>query len=479
MRKVFLTGATGVMGMAGMRAILNHNKSGESVSLTILARRGKVNERKLAPYIRSGVKVIWGDLNNPADIEAGIMDADIVLHVGGLVSPAADWMPEKTMKVNIGAMENIIEAARKKENAGGEVAVVYIGSVSQYGNRCSPYHWGRTGDPIKVAAFDKYALSKSIAERMLAESGLKRWVSLRQTGIMHPALLQKASDPISFHVPMRECLEWVTDIESGELLASLCNSNLKESFWRRFYNIGGGESARLSNYEFMKLTLKAVGCPPPEKSFRLNWFATGNFHGVWYEDSDDLESLLHFRSKGGFPQYVGELIKRMPFYFRLAPLAPAFIIRAIMKRVALTPELGTLWWIKENKVARIDAAWGSISKWEEIPDWKDADMSPLSQERRCLDHGYDESKPLSTLTIADMQRAAEFRGGKCRSTDMKRGEIDSQLEWECSEGHIFQLTPRTVLLGGHWCDHCLREMSDDPHAVSRQGERNKFLRQTL
>ncbi|MDE6424165.1 MAG: NAD-dependent epimerase/dehydratase family protein [Muribaculaceae bacterium] len=173
MKNIFLTGATGVMGMKGMQEILGLRDKGENLLLTVLARPGKRNEKKLQPFIDRGVKVIWGDLLDPIVIERGVRDADVVLHVGGMVSPAADWEPEKTYRVNTESMRLIVEAAKKREATEcGErrvsVRVVYIGSVAQYGNRPYPHQWGRSGDPICSATFDKYALSKIEAERILA-----------------------------------------------------------------------------------------------------------------------------------------------------------------------------------------------------------------------------------------------------------------------------------------------------------------------
>lgn len=478
-KKVFLTGATGVMGMAGLEAVMASSSYPSDIELTVLARPGKVNSDKLAPYMAKGVKVIWGDLLNPEDVARGVDGADMVLHVGGMVSPAADWYPEKTMKVNVGSMDNIIRAAKKKEGRGERVDVVYIGSVSQYGPRKAPMHWGRCGDPVKIATFDKYALSKSLAERNLAESGLKHWVSLRQTGIMYPGILMKASDPISFHVPMQGCLEWVSDRDSGRLMASLCEKELPESFYRKFYNIGGGEKFRLRNYDFMAATLKALGCPPPEKVFDLNWFATGNFHGIWYLDSDALDSILKFRSGGSFFDYINEMKNQLPFYFKLAPLAPAFLIKWVMGKVAEKKVLGPMNWIKTDNRDRVIAAWGSMKEYESIPDWKDAQLPPLSQEKILLDHGYDESKPMEEIDIEDIRKAAEFRGGELLSEEMKKGDIDTPLSFRCGEGHEFQLTPRTMFLGGHWCEDCLRRISDDPLAAGEQARKNRFLAQTL
>ena len=46
-----------------------------------------------------------------------------------------------------------------------------------------------------------------------------------------------------------------------------------------------------------------------------------------------------------------------------------------MKRVAHTPQLGTLWWIKNNVKERIDSAFGSIEEYRGIGDWNSIDLT--------------------------------------------------------------------------------------------------------
>ncbi len=509
MKRIFLTGATGVMGLKGMKEILalrdrrresalamkqsgHEDGLGEEIELTVLARPGKRNEKKLKPFIERGVRVIRGDLLDPEKIKEGVEGADVVLHVGGMVSPAADYEPEKTYKVNTESMKLIVDAALERERHGHTVTVVYIGSVAQYGDRSYPHQWGRAGDPIASASFDKYALSKSVAELILSESGLKRWVSIRQTSILHPGLLGKAVNPVAFHVPMAGALEWVTDDDSGRLLAALCKDDIPEEFWKNYYNVGGGDSFRMSNYEFMKATLDAVGCPPPEKVFDLQWFATRNFHGMFYQDSDLLDSFLHYRNGETCGHYLERLKKGLPFYYRLAPLAPSFVIKKMMGMVADKEKLGTRRWIKENNGQRIEAAFGGREEYEKIPDWNDFEIPPLLERGVRLDHGYDEQVPLECVNIGQLQKSAAFRGGSLigteedlqpampeKSCDGENGgtDPDKKMTWECSEGHRFRLTPRTVLKGGHWCPECLAAMERDPKELRRLAEKNRFLRQ--
>ncbi|PFO02341.1 hypothetical protein COJ85_16650 [Bacillus sp. AFS076308] len=44
----------------------------------------------------AGVKIVWGDLTDYHDVLKCVEGADYVLHVGGLVSPAADYLPSMT-----------------------------------------------------------------------------------------------------------------------------------------------------------------------------------------------------------------------------------------------------------------------------------------------------------------------------------------------------------------------------------------------
>lgn len=458
---VFLTGATGTMGYAGMKEILRYP---ENYNLRILARPSKKNQQLLAPLL-SQLEVIWGDLTNYDDILRGVTGADIVLHVGGMVSPQADYRPKATLRTNITAAENITKAVLAQP-ADKQPKVVYIGSVAQMGDRREPLHWGRAGDPICVSAYDHYGLTKAEAERIITNSGIKQWVSLRQSGILYPAIL-KNYDPIMFHVPIRGVLEWATVEDSGRLLERVCRPEVPAEFWKNYYNIGSGEQYRLSNYEFEQLLLDCIGCPEPEKIFNAKWFTTRNFHGMWYIDGDKLENYLHFRANIPVKDYFAQMAKEdsVPMGIKFAAktkIAKLFphCVKLAMYAMACSKEHGTQWWIKKSingtpeekqKVAkRIAAYYGSIEAYNAIPDWKNTDLSHNSNEYTLLNHGYDEQKPQELFTIEDMQAAAAFRGGKCLSTEMTQGDWDTPLEWEDANGNTFTATPRLILLGGHW-----------------------------
>lgn len=445
-RRVFLTGATGTMGSAALKEFVERL---DRFSLAVLARDSKKNRKFLAPYQEKGIEVIWGDLLDYEDVLKGVKSADVVLHVGGMVSPAADYHPKKTFKVNTLSMKNIVDAVKSQPNP-DVVAVVNIGSVAQYGSYNPPNHWGRCGDLLKPAKMDGYAFSKVAAERILSDSGLKKWVSLRQTAILSPALLNKATDPITFHVPINGVLEWVTVEDSGRLLANVAEEYVPDEFWCNFYNIGGGKSFRLTNYEFEAALMKAMKCPPPEEVFDVRWFATDNFHGMWYEDSDKLEDYLHFRSGETAEEYFKRFAKSLPFYYSLTPLVPAALMKLVMKWVAGRNSLAPLYWKKHGYMSRIQTHFGSLEKWDALPDWKDTVLVHPSDVPVPKSSGYDDSKPFQELTIEDMKEFANFRGGDCLSEEMIKGDIITPLTWKTSDGEEFRASPASVVLGGHW-----------------------------
>ncbi len=475
-KTVFLTGATGNMGKSALDELLSRK---DRFNVVILVRPSKANKKKLHKYEHLDcLTIIWGDMMNYEDVLKGVTGADYVLHVGGMVSPLADMFPEKTMKVNVRSAENIVKAVKAQPDP-DSIGVIYIGSVAQVGNHLPPHHWGRCGDPIYTSIFDFYSVSKCLAELVFAESGLKKWASIRQSGMLYPKLLMKADDPIAYHVPINGVLEWSTVEDSGRVLANACEDWVPDNFWRRFYNLSSGADFRLTNYEFEKLLLDGMGCPPVEKVFERNWFATKNFHGEWYLDADELENILHFREGVKCKDYFQRMKKQLPWFFSLAPLAPAFIIKMFMKHLCSTKELGTLYWIKHNNIERINAHFGSLEEWKAIGSWKDLDTSRPSDEAHILDHGYDESKPSNELDIEDMKKSAKFRGGECLSEAMTKGDLHTPLRWRCQFGHEFSMTPNTVLKGGHWCPECLPKYEGDKNTWNFKAiaEGNPFFRQ--
>ena len=454
-KTIALTGSSGTMGFQGFKELYARK---DKYNIVLLNLDTKEARKKFSKYQNDpSVRLIWGDLTNYDDVLNMVTGADYVLHVGGMVSPSADYYPMKTQKVNITAAENIVKAIKAQDNPDA-IKVVYIGSVAMTGDRNPPIHWGRTGDPIKISIYDHYAISKVKAEAIFAESGLKYWVSLRQSGILYPAILHNM-EPIMYHVPMNGVLEWTTVEDSGCLLANVCEDDIPEDFWRRFYNIGSGEEYRLTNYEFENIILSTLGLGTADKLFCPHWFTTRNFHGQWFYDGDILEEYCHFRANVPVKLYFKEMMKKVEPYYKLAflgrPYAP-IIKNTWMKSIAKTKMYGTLWWAENHVDDRMSAYYGSEEEFKQLPqNWNEFPIHVPSKKQDSkdvilLDHGYDESKDFNNLTIEDLRKAAQFRGGECLSDEVV--DMYTPVKWRSARGHIFEMTPNLVLRGGHWCE---------------------------
>ena len=243
------------------------------------------------------------------------------------------------------------------------------------------------------------------------------------------------------------------------------DGSLDESFWGHIYNIGGGESCRVSTLDMYKAMYGELGFKSLDPVIDPKMYATRNFHGQYYLDSDKLEKYLHFRSDSmqyfydaylkelGGAKAAGKVMTKLPGGQKLM----GSIIKRTFKDL-LDTEHGTKHWLDSNMEDHIDAYWGSKKAWEALPE-KLSDLPRFTDWDTVvpIDHGYDESKPESELTLEDMRGAAKFRGGACLSETMEKGDWRTKLKFKCAFGHAFEASPRLVLEGGHWCPDCERK----------------------
>lgn len=281
--------------------------------------------------------------------------------------------------------------------------------------------------------------------------------------------MAKIRDAIQFHNCLDNVLEYVSDRDSGRLVCNLCafdaDGSLASDFWGHIYNIGGGESCRVSTYDMYREMYGRMGFSSLTEVMDARYIATRNFHGQYYLDSDKLENYLHFRHDGmeyfydAYMKIVGSAlgfarcVNRMPGGQRMM----GRIIQGTFEKMLLS-EHGPKRWIQDLQMDRIEAYWGGMRRWVELPKDPEA-MAHFTDWDKVvrIDHGYDEEKPESELTLEDMKKAAEFRGGQCLSDHMNKGDWTTKLTFRCAFGHTFEASPRLVLEGGHWCPECERK----------------------
>ncbi len=180
--------------------------------------------------------------------------------------------------------------------------------------------------------------------------------------------------------------------------------------------------------------------------------------------------------------YYGEVWKKLPWYLKAtawyAKNVPPYrwlveaATRRQLKKLAFHKN-GTMGWINNMDKGRINAFYGSMEAYDNIPGW-DGPMASLdhSQPYTLLNHGYDESK--KDLSIEDLHQAAAFRGGSLVSKEWN-GNMHQQLSWLCCQKHAFKMTPHVVLKGGHWCLDCI----SPPWDYRLLTQKNPFAEQIL
>lgn len=268
-------------------------------------------------------------------------------------------------------------------------------------------------------------------------------------------------------------MEYVSDRDSGRamrnLSAYLAEGTLDESFWNHNYNIGGGASCRISTRDMYRKMYGEMygdmGFTNLDDIIEPKWYATRNFHGQYYLDSDKLENYLHFRSDSMqyfYDAFMAKLKSSLGFMKAINKIPGGqklmgSIIRHTFKKKMMA-EHGTMRWIKDNQEDHIDAYWGSKKAWEKIPE-KCSQTEEFTDWNTVvhIDHGYDELKLESELDIEDMKQALEFRGGKLLSESMAAGGWKTKLKYRCAFNHEFEASPCLVLEGGHRCPVCERK----------------------
>ena len=266
-KTVLVTGASGSMGSQVLKCVMETGK----FNCVILLRKKRANEKlreallKKYAKLKTGGKleVLFGDLSVREDCDKVVAMSDYVLHCAAIIPPISDHNPKGAEKTNFYGTKNLVDAIKESPRA-NEIKYVHIGTVAEYGNRNWKHPWGRVGDPLMPSVYDFYAITKLRAERYLLEADLPNWVVLRQSGVLHDNLFKNnMADGLMFHTCWNVPIEWATARDSGLALQHLVEydseGTLKEGFWRKIYNIGNGESCRVTGYETLGAGFALMG----------------------------------------------------------------------------------------------------------------------------------------------------------------------------------------------------------------------------
>lgn len=277
---ILITGATGNIGSEVLNQLY---KKQDHSSITVFVRPGKKANKILKKY--PGISVVYGNIVNPEDVKQACKNQDYVFHLAAIIPPFADDNIELTDKVNKEGTRNLVNAL---EELSPDAFLIYSSSVACYGDRNkNPDIY--TTDPLKPSVGDEYAVTKIKAEKIIRESKLN-WTIYRLSAIM--GIGNHKMSKLMFHMPLETIMEICTIRDTARAFVNSIGK--KDQLVDKTFNLGGGESCRITYEDFMSRAFEAYGMGKVD--FPPNSFAKINFHCGNYADGDLLEAILHFRS---------------------------------------------------------------------------------------------------------------------------------------------------------------------------------------
>ncbi len=114
------------MGYESFKAM--YSDLGKLYDLVILDLDNDKNRKLYERYMGvKGITVVFGDLLDKEVVAECIRRSDLCLHIAAFVSPAADYEPEKAMRINYGSVKNIIEAVKEQGREDNYKLVYHFG----------------------------------------------------------------------------------------------------------------------------------------------------------------------------------------------------------------------------------------------------------------------------------------------------------------------------------------------------------------
>jgi nucleoside-diphosphate-sugar epimerase len=311
--RILLTGASGSVGCEVLKQLYQQR---HKYDITVLGTRSKRSLKNLTPYKR-GITIVYGDITSSNDVRKVCSDIDFVIHLAAVIPPLADENPELASSVNTTGTENLI---RNLEQLSPDVFFIYSSSISVYGDRIKNPQI-RVGDPLIPSDRDEYAKTKIKAENVICSSTID-WSIFRLTAIMGDHKISK----LMFHMPLSTPIEISTPEDTAR--AFILALENRTGISKKIFNLGGGVNCRTTYKELLTNMFVIFGLG------RLNFpdktFAERNFHCGYYEDGDDLETILHFRHDTMESFYRKEILK-IPFFKKAA----AYVLKSQIKKYLL------------------------------------------------------------------------------------------------------------------------------------------------
>ena len=122
-------------------------------------------------------------------------------------------------------------------------------------------------------------------------------------------------EELIYNVPLDCNMEVLSAEDAG--YAFVCAIDYKKKINKKIFNVSGGEKFRTTYKEYVQKVFKTYGL---SLKFIASWLmAEKNYCGGYYKDGDELENILHFRSKNLSVYYNNTLAKYKSKLSRVIP----------------------------------------------------------------------------------------------------------------------------------------------------------------
>jgi nucleoside-diphosphate-sugar epimerase len=278
--KVLLTGALGSIGVATLAALLQEGH--DVVAFDLESARA----RSLAARFDGRAHFIWGDITNPESLRHALDGVDAVIHLAAIIPPYSDKAPELARRVNLDATCDLIAQMEASATAKRLVFASSQGIFGDVQDREPPL---RVDTPVSPT--DEYGRHKVDCEQTIRRSGL-RWTILRLSAVT-PLHLQAQDPSIMFEISPDARFEFLHPADAGTALARAvaCEESIG-----RILNIAGGETCRMTYYDFVTALMGAMGIGrlPIDAFVRTQ---PPRYYGDWV-DTQESQALLQYQQRG-------------------------------------------------------------------------------------------------------------------------------------------------------------------------------------
>lgn len=277
MKKVLVTGASGIIGKCVIKYLLSEGK----YEITIVDLKNHKSTQALRKY-RKRVNIVYGDITDSILVDALVRDHDYIINLAGINSPILDTTKELLDMIDYKGCENIIRAINFYNK---KAHLIYISSANMYAlNKTNTVS---VSTKLEKKDTDYYNSAKEKIEKLIIDN-LNNYTIFRAPMVLGP--LDECS--YLYDGYLNETVEFITDEDMGYAIAKSLDNIPKLN--KGIYNLAGGPSCTILYREFLSYVLKYYGIS--FKYIRRRVLCPYKKHGFIYKDGDKLDNILHFRN---------------------------------------------------------------------------------------------------------------------------------------------------------------------------------------